>query len=148
MLTSEQARQARLRGPAARASGLRDDQRAEDPLYDRLDFTPVLRTDGDAYARTLLRAEEARDSLRLADAALRADADATPTPVGFGAADTEAEGPRGPLVANHLAAGWQVAAPGAEAALRAAGSAMVAAEWSAALVALMSFDLSPWRVGA
>jgi len=29
-----------------------------------------------------------------------------------------------------------------------AGEAMVGAEWSAALVTLASFDLSPWRIGA
>lgn len=148
VVTSEQARQAGLRGPVARASGVLDDRRAEDSLYDRLGFTPVLRQDGDAYARTLVRAEEARDSLRLAEAALRADSHETTTPARFAEADTEVEGPRGPLAARQVADGWDVAAPGAEAAVRAAGSAMVGAEWSAALVALASFDLSPWRVGA
>jgi Ni,Fe-hydrogenase III large subunit len=147
VLTTEQAREDGLRGPAARASGLRDDARAGHALYDRLGFEPVLRTGGDAYARTLVRAEEAREALRLAQAALRADADATPTAARF-AVDGQLEGPRGPLRAEHRGAGWQLAAPGAEAALRAAGEAMVGAEWSAALVALASFDLSPWRVGA
>jgi hypothetical protein len=144
VLTTEQARQAGLRGPVARASGLADDARTGQARYERLKFEPVLRTDGDAYARTLVRAEEARDSLRLAEAALRVDAEGIPA----AAPAEELEGPRGPLRAGHGAAGWQLAAPGAEAALRAAGEAMVGAEWAAALVALASFDLSPWRVGS
>jgi hypothetical protein len=147
VLTTEQAREAGLRGPAARASGLRDDARAGHALYERLGFDPVLRTGCDAYARTLVRAEEARESLRLAQAALRADADETATAARF-AVGGHLEGPRGPLRAERREAGWHFAAPGAEAALWAAGEAMVGAEWSAALVALASFDLSPWRVGA
>jgi len=146
-LTTEQAREAGLRGPLTRASGLRDDARAGHALYERLGFEPVVRTGGDAYARTLVRAEEARGSVRLAQAALRADADETTTAARF-AVDGELEGPRGPLRAEHREAEWHFAAPGAEAARRAAGEAMVGAEWSAALVALASFDLSPWRVGA
>jgi len=146
-LTTAQADQAGLRGPAARASGLRDDARAGHALYERLGFEPVLRTGGDAYARTLVRAEEARESLRLAEAAVRADAEETPTAARF-AVGGQLEGPRGPLRAEHRETGWHFASPGAEAAVRAAGQAMVGAEWSAALVALASFDLSPWRVGA
>jgi Ni,Fe-hydrogenase III large subunit len=143
-LTSEQAREAGLRGPVARASGLRDDARAGHALYQRLGFEPVLRTGGDAYARTLVRAEEARDSLRLAEAALQADAEGIPAAAPAG----ELEGPRGPLRVERRAVGWHLAAPGADEAIEAAGHAMVGAEWSAALVALASFDLSPWRVGA
>jgi Respiratory-chain NADH dehydrogenase, 49 Kd subunit len=144
VLTTERAREAGLRGPAARASGIRDDARVGDALYERLAFEPVQRTCGDAYARTLVRAKEAGESLRLAEAALRSDAEGSPAAGRPG----ELEGPRGPLRAERGAAGWHLAAPGADAALRAAGEAMVGAEWSAALVALASFDLSPWRVGA
>jgi Respiratory-chain NADH dehydrogenase, 49 Kd subunit len=147
VLTDEQAAQAGLRGPAARASGIQDDVRAGHPLYDRLGFEPVVRTGGDAHARTLVRAEEARESVRLARAALRAAADQTATGAGFVAADGQLEGPRGPLRAHHGVAGWHLAAAGADEALRAAGEAMVGAEWAAALVALASFDLSPWGVG-
>jgi hypothetical protein len=42
--------------------------------------------------------------------------------------------------------GWRLDAPGADAGLQAAGAAMVGAEWAAALVTLVSFDLSPWQV--
>ncbi len=144
VLTTERARETGLRGPAARASGIRDDARVGDALYERLAFEPVQRTCGDAHARTLVRAKEAGESLRLAEAALRADAKGTPAAGRPG----ELEGPRGPLRAERGAAGWHLAAPGADAALRAAGEAMVGAEWAAALVAVASFDLSPWRVGA
>jgi hypothetical protein len=147
VLTGAQAGQAGLRGPAARASGLQDDVRAGHRLYDRLGFEPVVRTGGDAYARTLVRAEEARESVRLAQAALRAAADQTASGAWFVAADGQLEGPRGPLGADHGVAGWHLAAAGAEEAVRTAGDAMVGAEWSAALVTLASFDLSPWSVG-
>lgn len=146
-VTSEHAERVGLRGPVARASGLRDDARAGHPLYDRLEFEPVVHGGGDAYARALVRAEEARDSLRLAGAALREDADETSISAPF-LASKAVEGPRGPLRAEQHADGWRLAAPGTEEALRTAGEAMVGAEWSDALVTLASFDLSPWRVGA
>jgi hypothetical protein len=147
-VSGEQAWHARLRGPAARASGLRDDARADDPFYTRLGFAPVLHTGGDAHARALVRVQEAANSLRLAAAALRADADGIDVAAPFPAPGKELEGPRGPLRAQHGAAGWQLRAPGSKEALVMAGEAMVGAEWSAALVALASFDLSPWRIGA
>jgi Ni,Fe-hydrogenase III large subunit len=147
-VTSEHAEGVGLRGPVARASGLGDDARAGDAFYDRLGFEPVVHGGGDAYARTLVRTEEAQDSLRLAGAALRADADGTSSPVSFPAPGKAVEGPRGPVDAEQRADSWRLAAPGTEQALRTAGEAMVGAEWSDALVALGSFDLSPWRVGA
>jgi hypothetical protein len=51
------------------------------------------------------------------------------------------EGPRGPITARRSAGAWE------RAARRAAAGAMVGLEWSAALVALASFDLSPWSAG-
>jgi hypothetical protein len=147
-VTSEHAERVGLRGPVARASGVRNDARAGEPLYDRLGFNPVVHDSGDAYARTLVRADEARESLGLAGAALRADADGTSIPAPFLAPGKAVEGPRGPIHAEQHAEGWRRAAPGTEEAARTAGEAMVGAEWSAALVALASFDLSPWRVGA
>jgi hypothetical protein len=147
-VTSEHAQRVGLRGPVARASGLADDGRAGEAVYDPLGFEPVVRSGGDAYARTLVRAEEAQESLRLAGAALRAEADGTSTSAPFLAPGKAVEGPRGPIHAEQHADGWRLAAPGTDEVLRTAGEAMVGAEWSAALVALASFDLSPWRVGA
>lgn len=145
-IDAEGAERAGLRGPAARASGLRDDARSGQPLYELLGFEPVIRSDGDAHARALVRAEEAVSSLRLACAALRQAAE--------GAAADPAEpsgaveGARGPLRAEQAPDGWRMDAPGSRAALAAAGEAMVGCEWAAALVALASFDPSPWRVEA
>jgi hypothetical protein len=135
-----------VRGPVARASGLRDDARAGHPLYEQLRFETSVQSAGDAHARTLVRAEEARSSLRLALAAVGKDADGIP--VGSVTAGGELEGPRGPLRTHRLANGWELDAMGAEEARRMAAEAMVGLEWSAALVAVASFDLSPWRVDA
>ena len=145
-VTGEQARQAGVRGPVARASGLRDDARAGHPLYEQLRFEPAVQSAGDAHARTLIRAEEAHTSLRLALAALEADAD--DIRVASLTVEGELEGPRGPLRARRLTNGWELDAAGAEETRRMAAEAMVGLEWSAALVAAASFDLSPCRVGA
>jgi hypothetical protein len=121
---ADEARGAGLQGSNARASGLAVDARMHDPRYRAIGFEPVIRIEGDALARTLVRAHEARAALRLAAAAL--DASAEP-PTG-----ATVEGPRG----------------GAARATRdVAAQAMVGAEWATALVILASFDLSPWDVG-
>lgn len=125
-----------LRGPVARAAGLSLDVRTEDPAYRALRFVPRTGVDGDALARARLRLAEARDALALAER-LPAAADG-PHPV---------EGPRGPLLAGLLPAGWVLAARGAEEARRAGGELVVGLEWGAALVVLASLDLSPWWVG-
>ena len=130
-----------LLGPAGRASGRATDSRSTDARYAALGFDPVVRSEGDALARAVVRAEEALAAVRLADAAVKADGAA-------GAADHVIEGPRGPLHARRSAGRWRLGAPGADAARRAAADAMVGLEWSAALVALASFDLSPWSVGS
>jgi NADH-quinone oxidoreductase subunit D len=54
-------------GPVARASGVDVDLRRDDPLppYDRLEIKVITHPDGDAWARTIVRAEEARVSLDL-----------------------------------------------------------------------------------
>jgi hypothetical protein len=146
-VTSEHAEDAGLHGPVARASGLRRDARCGHALYARLDFETVLDGRGDAHSRILVRAREAHDSLLLASRALREDAGETPSATPLAAPGEVLEGPRGPLSAEHATHGWQLTATGTTAALRTAGAAMVGAEWSDALVALTSFDLSPWRVG-
>jgi NADH-quinone oxidoreductase subunit D len=146
-LSAEHVHHLGLRGPTARASGLRDDARVGDPLYDRLGFETVVHDTGDAHARTVVRAHEAGRSLCFAAAALRAELGGTPAPPAFARATCEVEGPRGPLRAEHEGGPQGLAAPGAEAARWAAGEVMVGEEWAAALVALASFDLSPWRIG-
>jgi hypothetical protein len=148
-LTAGQVRDAGLRGPAARASGLADDARSDDPLYRQLGFEPVVRAGGDALARAQVRCDEAVQALRLGAAALHAAEDGGPAQaVPRPAAGTTVEGPRGPLRAERLAGGWGLSAPGAPEARASAAEAMVGLEWASALVAVTSFDLSPWQVDA
>lgn len=74
-------------GPVARAAGLAEDVRLEDPAYRALGFEPVLGDRGDASARWAVRLAEAADSLDLAARA----GDARTTPIG------RVESPRGRL---------------------------------------------------
>ena len=53
-------------GPVARAVGLAEDLRSEDPAYLALGFEPILGDGGDAAARWRLRIREAAQSLELA----------------------------------------------------------------------------------
>jgi NADH:ubiquinone oxidoreductase subunit D len=146
VVTAAQARERRLRGPVARASGLAEDSRSHDPLYQRLGFAPLLGSEGDALARTRLRAEEAAAALDLAAGALRAAAAWTPADTMPTAESAIVEAPRGPVEARRTRGGWRLSAPGADEALVAAGDGMRGLEWAAALVVVASFDLSPWRV--
>jgi len=65
-----------LSGPSARASGVDWDIRRDEPyeIYDELDFDVPVRTEGDVYARYLVRLEEMRQSIRI----LRQIADGLP----------------------------------------------------------------------
>lgn len=146
-LSRDDVEPAGLRGPVARATGLADDARTGHPLYELLGFRPVVHSGGDAYARTLVRAEEAPVALRLACAAVGRAAGAVSDSAEVPPPGHAIEGPRGPVRARPGASGLRLDAPGAEAALGAAGEAMLGSEWAAALVALASFDLSPWSVG-
>jgi Ni,Fe-hydrogenase III large subunit len=142
-ISEERARELGLRGPAARASGVVDDARIDNPLYGRLGFEPIVGGEGDALARTLLRAREAVAALRLAGRALDQATGGDPH---VGWASPVLEGPRGPLRASRGGSALRLEARGQDAALTAAGEAIVGAEWAAALVGLASFDLSPWSV--
>ena len=145
--TADNVRDAGLRGPVARASGLFDDARGDDPLYRRLGFMPVVRSEGDALARTLLRIDEAVQAVTLASAALKETSRGEAAgPASEASASGMVEGPRGPLQAERTPDGWRLVAHGATPALEAAAAAMVGAEWSTALAALASFDVSSWRV--
>lgn len=139
-----EARQlAGIAGPPARAAGVPVDARLGDPLYEALGFRLTTLSDGDAEARTLLRVGEACAALRLAAAAVRergSDADAGAPVSGA------VEGPRGPLRARRSDGQWDARAPGAERLLRAVGAACTGETYPRAIVALVSFDLSPWRV--
>ncbi|MFP5362229.1 MAG: hypothetical protein ACLGI5_05835 [Thermoleophilia bacterium] len=143
----------RLAGPLARAAGAAEDARADDPGYGLLGFAPLVREDGDARARALVRAGEAAQALGLAAAAIaraaepHGDGDAGPALTRATAGIPESA--RGPLLVSIAADGSpRRAAPGAGAACAAAAELAVGREWSAALVTIASFDLSPWQVAA
>lgn len=68
-VTDPSTLEGRVTGPVARAAGLATDARRDDPAYRDLDFEPVTRGDGDAWARFLLRLDEVEASLLLASRA-------------------------------------------------------------------------------
>lgn len=139
----EGRRLAGIAGPPARAAGVPVDARLGDPLYEALGFRLTTLAGGDAEARTLLRAGEACAALALAAAAVRergSDADAGAPVSGA------VEGPRGPLRARTSDGQWDARAPGGERLLRAAGAACTGESYPRAIVTLVSFDVSPWRV--
>lgn len=72
VLTRDDALAYGVTGPIGRASGVDFDLRRDDPLpaYRSLDFTPVVRTEGDAAARVRCMLDEVRLSVRLAAACL------------------------------------------------------------------------------
>ncbi len=145
--TADKVKAAGLRGPVARASGLFDDARGDDPLYLRLGFTPVVHSEGDALARTFVRIDEAVQAVTLASAALKGTTQGKAAEtVSEERASGLVEGPRGPLQAERTPDGWRLAAHGAAPALEAAADARVGAEWSTALAVLASFDVSSWRL--
>ena len=146
VVTADDIRDCGLRGPTARASGVDDDARSEHPLYQRLDFAAVVRPEGDAHARTRVRADETVESLRMAEGALRAAMAWKPADA-EGATDSTLEGPRGPLRAVRSGGAWSLTAPGEREAREVAARTMIGLEWATALLAAASFDLSPWSVG-
>lgn len=89
-------------GPVARASGLDVDIRRDSPQhpYDQLDFNVPIHTDGDVWARTLVRMEETRESVSLCRQLLRALPEGPVTTraarrVPAGEAISRSEAPRG-----------------------------------------------------
>ena len=73
VLTPEQAIALSTCGPILRASGVPYDVRRADPysIYDRFDFDVAVRYHGDIYDRYLIRIDEARQSLRILQQAIR-----------------------------------------------------------------------------
>jgi NADH-quinone oxidoreductase subunit D len=103
-VSPEMIRQYCVVGPVARASGVDVDFRRDDPLppYDKLDFNVITHNDGDAWARTVIRAEEARESLILCERILNEMPDGpvhvrAPPRVPEGEVVIRSEAPRGEL---------------------------------------------------
>jgi len=108
VLGADQARSYGVVGPVARASGLRQDLRLL--YYEDLDFRPVVREEGDAYARTLVRVDEITQSIelvrqalgRMPEGPLLALVKGNPPP---GESFTRLEAPRGEMLYYILAKG-------------------------------------------
>ncbi|HWQ66200.1 MAG TPA: nickel-dependent hydrogenase large subunit [Methanospirillum sp.] len=64
-LTREHALEAHAVGPTARASGIDVDIRSQHPTYQRLKFSPIVRTEGDNHARIMIRFEEVMQSVAI-----------------------------------------------------------------------------------
>ncbi|HOS95480.1 MAG TPA: NADH-quinone oxidoreductase subunit NuoD, partial [Armatimonadota bacterium] len=84
-------------GPMLRASGVNYDLRRADPysIYDRFDFKVITRTEGDTYARYLLRMDEARQSLRILEQALKQIDDTPPGDILAGRKNWQLRPPKG-----------------------------------------------------
>ncbi len=139
------------RGPVARAARLADDARADDPVYRRLGFVPVVRDGNDAWSRLDVRLTELEQSL---DLVLAVGAVVIPERLlsagvgGTGGATVET--PRGAAtlrltVADGLARAVVVDTPSAHN-LRLVKSVAEGREMADALVGVASLDLSPWEM--
>lgn len=71
-ISAEDAMDLGLTGPSLRASGVDWDLRRDNPYlnYDKFDFKIPVRTEGDVYARYLLRLVEIRESIKIVNQAL------------------------------------------------------------------------------
>lgn len=130
-------------GPVARAAGIETDARDGDERYRLLGFERQVARDGDAAARARVRTQEIGESLRLVAAVV-----ANPARIESAAVAPIVEGPRGPLRVDDHGGGAHASAPGARELTELAGAAMLDLELASATAVLVSFDLSPWRVGA
>ncbi len=72
IITQEECLQYAISGPVARGSGMAYDLRKARPYcgYEQYDFDIPTQTDGDIYARYLVRVEEMRQSLRIIEQAM------------------------------------------------------------------------------
>ena len=104
-LSPEQVRGYCVVGPVARASGVNVDMRRDAPyaVYDRVQFDVITNDAGDVWARTLVRALEAIESLRICHQVLSELPEGptmvpVPRRVPAGEVVSRAEAPRGELI--------------------------------------------------
>lgn len=138
-------------GPIARGSGITTDERTGSAAYAAYDFRPILREDGDAFARFQVRTAEIRQSLQIVSAAGNVTAPTihvSPHLTGTGMASIET--PRG-AASLHIEVHHghvQVAhltVPSSQHA-RLVQHVVGQAELADALVGIASLDLSPWEM--
>lgn len=138
-----------IKGPNARACGLPADARSADPAYTALGFEPVVGEHGDAAARARLRAEEALASIELIERARQAGE----LPEGAG----PVEGPRGRVhgrASGEDAFALDGGSEGEVVTLERGALGKLVGELATgyglarSLVAVSSFDLSPWELGS
>lgn len=145
-----------LRGPVARASGIAEDARLADEVYDALGFEIVLREQGDALDRLRVRLSEIIGSLQLIEATRIFGAMAAPVaaPVGAtsGAAQAVVETPRGRAELHLTLEQGRVRDATLDTACarhwRLIPGLVEQQELGDALLAVGSLDLSPWEAGA
>jgi len=65
VITSEQVKLIHAVGPTARASGVSEDMRSGHPVYKELGFSPVVRSEGDNFARVMIRFQEVLQSIEM-----------------------------------------------------------------------------------
>ncbi|HVA92099.1 MAG TPA: hypothetical protein VNL71_19910 [Chloroflexota bacterium] len=147
----DRSRTAELRGPVARAAGLALDARAADAEYQALGFAPIIRQNGDALARLLVRLEEVVQSLDLLAAVTEppmANVEIPAHSSGEGVATLET--PRGVATLRlRLETGTARAItldPPSVAHAALVPSLATGQELADALVAVASLDLSPWEI--
>ncbi|MCX8226680.1 MAG: hypothetical protein OTI35_11430 [Sulfitobacter sp.] len=142
---------AALSGPVARASGMANDTRSDDPIYAGIGFSVLTMTDGDALARLAQRCAEISQSL---DVIAAAGAIAIPKLLDIGAASgtgkAVVETPRGAArLSLTLSKGKvteaKVSTPTA-AHLALIQDIAVGRELGDALTGVGSLDISPWEV--
>lgn len=114
-------------GPAARAAGLAEDVRLEDPVYRSLGFEPLLESGGDTAARWKQRLGEAAQALELCAVAGGRSTSIT----------GRVESPRGELRRDSHPS---------ERLLKVAEAALVGRDWGEAVSTLVSLDLDPWGI--
>ncbi|WP_235008517.1 heavy metal-binding domain-containing protein [Candidatus Halocynthiibacter alkanivorans] len=140
-------------GPVARAAGIATDARQDDPLYQRLGFSLISGSEGDAMARLTLRCDEIIQSFGLI---ARAGTLSLPQSSGFDAVSAHGsavvETPRGAATLSLRLDGGKIT----EASLVTPSAALLARvgdlthqmELADALVAVASLDLDPWGAPA
>lgn len=146
--------QGELRGPVARASGMEVDTRANDAVYQHLEFTPVQGADGDALTRYQVRLAEILTSLDLIDAVATDHEEDLPPTLEWaklsGSGHAAVETPRGAAqlhltVDNGTVVAAHVDTPSVHL-IRLVPDVAVGNEVADALVAVASLDVSPWEV--